>query len=233
MTIKVEVKNVGNTMITYNGSLTVTLPDSKILSINWTMRPLNSGVKEELTYGFTTTDRPGGLYTAKMNVTIVEEDYNITNNDASLEFWVIYPPVLNFTYYPQPVYVGDTVTFNASASYHPNGTITKYTWKIYKGTLLVATQSFDQTTIMSYTFNEVALWKVVLEVTDNFNVTYKSGRDKTESYRLQMSLAVVEKPWSIDFSIIVIAIILIVVVVVGAALYMRRKRKKVEAETPT
>src|SRR5438093_770485 len=38
------------------------------------------------------------------------------------------PPVPSFTVTPNPVVVGATVTFNATASYDPDGTITSYSW---------------------------------------------------------------------------------------------------------
>src|SRR5436189_6155117 len=44
------------------------------------------------------------------------------------------PPVPSFTATPNPVVVGATVTFNATASYDPDGRTTAYSWDFGEST---------------------------------------------------------------------------------------------------
>jgi PKD repeat protein len=71
----------------------------------------------------------GGNYTITLTVT----DSEGLNNSLSQMVTIGYPPVTLFTYSPEPSYVGDTVTFNASQSYDPDGQIVSYVWDFGDG----------------------------------------------------------------------------------------------------
>jgi len=65
-------------------------------------------------------------------------------------------PVANFTYEVD----GTTVTFNASTSYDPDGTIVNYTWNF-------SDWDVGYGMIVSYTYGEAGAYTVCLTVTDN------------------------------------------------------------------
>ncbi len=73
-------------------------------------------------------------------------------------------PVANFTYSPLSPISGETVYFNASASYDPDGTIQRYTWDFGDGASArgkTTTHKFDVGEFLSRTFT------VSLTVVDN------------------------------------------------------------------
>jgi PKD repeat protein len=69
-------------------------------------------------------------------------------------------PVASFTYSPTTPFTGDTVTFNASASYDPDGTISTYLWTFGDGANATGV-------IASHAYVENAVYGVTLRVTDN------------------------------------------------------------------
>jgi len=71
------------------------------------------------------------------------------------------PPHAEFTYTPSMPLVGDPVTFNASASYDPDGNITSYEWDFGDETPSGAGN------ITTHTYGEAGMYTVTLNVTDN------------------------------------------------------------------
>ncbi|MCW3985053.1 MAG: PKD domain-containing protein, partial [Candidatus Bathyarchaeota archaeon] len=89
------------------------------------------------------------------------------------EVWaVIYygqPPVASFTYTPEYPYTGETVTFNASASYDPDGYIVSYEWDFGDGTNGTGE-------IATHIYANDGTYTVTLNVTDNhglYDITSK------------------------------------------------------------
>jgi PKD repeat protein len=70
------------------------------------------------------------------------------------------PPVANFSFTPPGPVVGDTVSFNASASSDPDGSITSYAWNFGDG----ATGSGQ---LVTHTYAASGTYNVTLTVTDN------------------------------------------------------------------
>jgi len=70
------------------------------------------------------------------------------------------PPVAAFTVSPLPTYVGDTVSFDGSGSYDPDGSIVSYDWEFGDGTSATGVS-------VSHVFPSNGTYVVELTVTDN------------------------------------------------------------------
>ena len=95
----------------------------------------------------TVTDDDGAIDTASVTI--------IVRNVA---------PVAQFTESSKTVYVNDEVTFDASTSYDPDGTIVSYVWDFGDGTTATGV-------IVSHTYPENGFYVVTLTVTDNDGAT--------------------------------------------------------------
>ncbi|MCW3984946.1 MAG: PKD domain-containing protein [Candidatus Bathyarchaeota archaeon] len=86
------------------------------------------------------------------------------------EYTRIELPVASFTYLPTAPDTGETVTFDASESYDPNGTIVRYLWDFGDGT----NETGEVTT---HTYANNGNYTVTLIVTDNNGLTDKTSAD--------------------------------------------------------
>jgi len=82
------------------------------------------------------------------------------------------PPVASFTYSPLTPYTGETVTFNASESYDPDGNIVSYAWDFGDGT-----NGTGQ--ITTHTYANDGTYTVTLNVTDNDDLSNITSADVT------------------------------------------------------
>jgi len=73
-------------------------------------------------------------------------------------------PEGRFTYSPMFPLVGETVTFNASASYDPDGTVVSYEWDFGDG-------AADTGMVVTHGYSAVGAYNVSLTVTDNEGLT--------------------------------------------------------------
>jgi glucose/arabinose dehydrogenase len=80
------------------------------------------------------------------------------------------PPVASFVATPSPAAVGTPVTFDASASTDPDGTIVSYTWDF-------GDSAYGSGETVSHTYPSAGTFTVVLRVTDNESFTSSSSRD--------------------------------------------------------
>jgi hypothetical protein len=127
-------------------------------------------------------------------------------------------------YSPKPPVVGEITTFNASASSHqdPEGEIVQYVWRIYAPGMDPGVDPpdvvfyGDNLTVISYTFDETGDWTLVLEVTDNFNLTYCPARYATAAYRI-----VVYTPTIPEFS----SVVSLLTLLASSAFIVLKKRK--------
>lgn len=70
------------------------------------------------------------------------------------------PPIVSFTYSPSNPVVNQSVTFNASTSYAPAGTIVKYEWDFGDGP--------DATGIrVTHSYSKIGDYNVILTATDD------------------------------------------------------------------
>jgi PKD repeat protein len=75
------------------------------------------------------------------------------------------PPWPSFTATPNTVYIGEPITFNASASKDPDASITDYKWDLEgKGTFATDTGT---TPTLTHTYTTPGIYNVILKVTDS------------------------------------------------------------------
>ena len=72
------------------------------------------------------------------------------------------PPIANFTFSPEMPYACGTVTFDASASFNPYGSIINYTWDFGDGNITTVTSP-----IITHTYTKSGNFNVTLTVTDD------------------------------------------------------------------
>jgi len=83
-------------------------------------------------------------------------------------------PVASFVYSPENPVVNQTITFNASSSYDPDGTIVSYEWDFGDGNVTNTTYE-----ILKHSYSEAGSYDVTLTVTDNDGVTNSTTKTIT------------------------------------------------------
>lgn len=83
------------------------------------------------------------------------------------DFVVGAKPVVSFTYSPISPAIGETITFDASESYDPDGTIVSYEWEF-------GDESNDTGVIVQHSFVTGGTYSVTLTVTDNSTFALES-----------------------------------------------------------
>lgn len=117
-------------------------------------------------------------------------------------------PVASFTYAPSEPALNQAVNFDASDSYHPNGTITSYSWNFGDGTTAPGI-------IANHAYASAGNYTVVLNVTDS------EGLWSTETKFVDVQAPPPEIPWLwVGVGVVVI------VVVVGAAVFLWTRKGK-------
>ena len=76
------------------------------------------------------------------------------------------PPIASFTYSPEKPVVNQPVTFDASSSYDPDGTIVKYEWDFGDGNITNTTEE-----VIKHSYSEAGNYEVTLTVTDDDGAT--------------------------------------------------------------
>jgi glucose/arabinose dehydrogenase/chitodextrinase len=149
--------------VTFDGSMSMD-PDGTIVSYSWDFGDGNFGAGIVVSHAYAAT----GTY--DVTLTVVD---NETYTDALTQTLVVasgtnLPPDARFTASDATSHVGVPITFNATTSSDPDGSITTYAWQFGDGTIgsdLIATHSY----ITKATFT------VTLVVTDDGGATDAAG----------------------------------------------------------
>ena len=124
-------------------------PDGTIVNYEWDLD--GNGSFELDTGTSSTTSRTytsGGARTIRVRVT---DDDGAMAVDADTLFVTNASPTASFTVSPNPAQVGATVTFDATASNDPDGTIAKYEWDLDGNGTYETDAGTSDTTTQSYT----------------------------------------------------------------------------------
>jgi PKD repeat protein len=152
-------------VIYFNASDTYDV-DGYIVSYYWDFGDGSNatGVTVEHTYEI------NGTYTVTLTVT---DDDGATNSTSSTKtiLWND-SPVAVFTESAETVYTGETITFNATDSYDPDGNITSYFWDFGDGTNATGV-------IVEHSYADDGNYTVTLTVTDNIGATGTATATKT------------------------------------------------------
>jgi PKD repeat protein len=104
-----------------------------------------------------------GIFTVKLTVI----DSENLNNSKSKSI-VVAPayPIASFTYTPQKPLKEQSIIFNASASYDPDGWISSYKWDFGDGTVTTVASK-----IIEHAYYAIGIYNVTLTITDNEGYT--------------------------------------------------------------
>lgn len=181
VTISVEVANPGDSNETFDIVVTYDTISIGTQSVN-----LASKDSTTISFSWETADVDPGIYTITAEA-ILPEDEDLTNNEASRTITVTLepvhlPPVASFTYTPKTPRAGDTVTFDASMSHDPDGTIVSWAWDFGDGTTSAGE-------IVEHAFAEAGIYTATLIVTDDFGLNDTSTAEVTVSPALRSPVA--------------------------------------------
>jgi KaiC/GvpD/RAD55 family RecA-like ATPase/PKD repeat protein len=145
-----------NEMLTFDATASYS-SDSFIVKYSWSFGDLTPIVNETDPFAFHNYTAPG-FY----NVTLMVVDNNELTNSTTKTVRIRNPgePIASFIYWPEKPKVNETITFNASSSYAPDGVIEKYEWRFGDGANATGT-------VVNHAYNSTGIYIVTLKVTDN------------------------------------------------------------------
>jgi len=169
--INVEVANEGINPETF----TVTAYYGSNVIGTQTVTNLASTLSKTLTFEWNTAGIAKGAYTIKAEASLATDLY-LSNNilvDGTIK--VTKRPVASFTILPSPTcLVNDPLTFNATASFDPDGTIVSYKWDFGDGNVITVASP-----IITHKYTSIRSFTVTLTVTDDIGVTSSTTKDAT------------------------------------------------------
>jgi PGF-CTERM protein len=169
VTISPESPTAGSS-ITFDASASID-PDGSIVSYEWDLT--GDGSIDETGETVSYTYSSGGDYTVSLTMT----DDDGATNTTTATVTVQEPntgPEASFTATPGTPEVGSTITFDASASMDPDGTITSYEWDLFGNGSTDATGS-----TASVAYSEAGEYTVSLVVSDDDGATVETTQTVT------------------------------------------------------
>ena len=137
--------------VTFNASDSYDL-DGTIVSYDWDFGDDSTGT------GVTPTHSYSSFGSYKVNLTVTDNDGLV--DSQSVWVYVYAAPAVSFTYSPLTPVVAETVTFDASGSYDPDGTIVSYVWDF-------GDTFSDSGQIVTHAYSTAGTYTVNLTVTDD------------------------------------------------------------------
>lgn len=190
-TVKVEIENQGNTEETFR----VELYANSTAVGNQTGVNLLAGATQTLRFTWyeatNTTDE--GTYNITVYIPPVVNENDTTNNDQTLFVQMRLLPRPLFTFSPEKPIMGEEVTFDASASYAPGGTITDYLWDFGDGTNATGI-------ITTHTYNNPSTYSTKLTVIDNENLNHTESQ-AVQVQKLASNITISASPVPVPLSI--------------------------------
>jgi len=105
-------------------------------------------------------------FAGNYNVTLTITDSEGLSNIEVHLIVVAKAPIASFSYSPEFPKVDETVTFNASNSYDPNGYVANYTWDFGDGNITTTTNP-----LITHAYTSTGVYTVILTITDNDGYT--------------------------------------------------------------
>jgi len=182
--INVTVANKDVVMLPWREDLNVTVYFNDVKIETKTVRGLLNGTSTTVTSTWNTAGITAGTYTIKANATALFATTRDAEDKSDNQFIdgavkVLALPVVNFTYSPSKPIAGQSVTFNASESYDPDGTIASYSWDFGDGTPSQTVVTKTATHIFRPSPPVRTNFTVTLTVTDNDGVSGSLSQNVT------------------------------------------------------
>jgi PKD repeat protein len=155
-------------IVTFNASRSYD-PDGTIVSYTWDFGDGNTTTGVTLSHSYPAT----GTYTVTLTVT---DNDGATDTVSVTKTVMNRPPVANFTESAHTAYTDEMITFNATESYDPDGTIVSYLWDFGDGNTATGVT-------VSHAYADNGSYVVNLTVTDNEGATDSVNATKTINNR--------------------------------------------------
>jgi len=216
--IKLTVKNQG---IVEEANLNLTVYSNNTLLEKVPIPLIHPGSTKEHSLNWSTAGKLGN-YILRANVTVRADETNTTNNEETLALSITNAPIANCTISPNEPAVNQVVTFDASTSYDPDGSIVNYTWDFGDSTYL------GHNAVVTHRYTTEGTFEVSLTVTDNKGLVYTENRVLTHSSRINKNVTIKTGASNIltleTLRYVVIAIIFIVVLITAYKIIRKPKR---------
>ena len=158
-----ETVNTGDT-ITFNATDSYD-PDGTIVSYSWDFGDDTTATGVTVTHTYS----DDGFYTVTLTVT---DNDGATASATATKTVLNRPPEALFTESAETVHTNDAITFNASNSYDPDGTIVSYFWDFGDGTKVTGV-------LVQHAYANDGTYTVTLTVTDDDGATDATTSTKT------------------------------------------------------
>lgn len=150
--------------------------------------------------------REGGTYEVSLTVF----DSEGLNETAIRLVKVLTPPNVGFSFSPTDPVIDETVTFDASSSFDPDGSITRYIWNFGDGS------SIEEGQVVTHSFSNEGSYEVSLTIYDDHEVENTTTRTLT--------ISIGDTTGTVDYVLLaVFAFVVIAIFCIGFIIWKRRR----------